>query len=106
MTAQNVSRLMSPLGVRAQVAGACHPGGYMCRVPGSTDPPSSAHGILLSARWPFRPPGIAVIEKYSICMESGQDTMIRIKECIGFCNLFPKMKIKLKGRRFYTIEEI
>lgn len=39
MTTQNVSRLVSPLGVRARVAGARHPEGYMCRVPGSTDPP-------------------------------------------------------------------
>lgn len=49
MTTQNVSKLVSPLGVRARVAVLATRGGYMCRVPGSIGPPSPAFGILSSA---------------------------------------------------------
>lgn len=45
MTAQNVSKLVSPLGVAVLATR----GGYMCRVPGSIDSPSPAFRILSSA---------------------------------------------------------
>lgn len=63
MTAQNVSRLVSPLGVCARVAGARHPGGYMCRVPGSTDSPRTppTGSFQVPDDTPSRPPGIAGI---------------------------------------------
>lgn len=53
----------SPLGVHARVAGARHPGGYMCRVPGSTDSPRSSPmgSFQVPDGTPPRPPGIAGI---------------------------------------------
>jgi len=62
MTVQNVSRLVSPLGVQARVAGARHPGGYMCRVPSSIDPRSpSTRSFQVPDGTSSRPPGIAGI---------------------------------------------
>lgn len=61
MTAQNVSKLVSPLGVRARVVVLATRGGYMCRVPSSTVPVPQPRDPFKCPTARRRPPGIAGI---------------------------------------------